>query len=43
MNAKAPCASPSLREKWAEESRARMNQYPSHRTEGRVRNSFPLI
>jgi len=33
MRAKAPWARASQCEKWAEESRAGVNQYPSHHTE----------
>jgi len=43
MRAKAPWARASRCEKWAEESRARVNQYPSYLSESRGRNSSPLI
>jgi len=43
MRAKAPCASASRCWKWAEESRVGVNQYLSHRTKYRGRNSSPLI
>ena len=43
MRAKAPRATASRCEKWAEESRAGVNQYPSHGTKWRGRNSSPLI
>jgi len=43
MRAKVPRARASRREKWAEESRAGVNQYPSHLSELRGRKSSPLI
>ena len=43
MRAKAPWARASRREKWAEESRAGVNQYPSHLSESRGRSGSPLI
>jgi len=43
MRAKAPWARVSWYEKWAEESRAGVNQYLSHLRESRVRNSSSLI
>jgi len=43
MRAKAPWTRASRCEKWAEESRAGMNQYLRHRTESRGQKSSPLI
>ena len=43
MKAKAPWARASRREKWAEESRAGMNQSQSHLSKSGGRNSSPLI
>jgi len=43
IRAKAPWARASLCEKLADESRAGVSQYPSHRSESRGRNSSPLI
>jgi len=43
MRAQAPWARASRCEKWVEESRAGVNQYLSHLSESRGRNSSPLI
>jgi len=39
--AKAPWARPSRLEKCAEEARLRVNQYPSHLTQGREEQIWP--
>jgi len=43
IRANAPCAGAWRREKWAEGSRAWVNQYPSQRTESLGWNISPLI
>ena len=41
ISAKAPCARAMRREKWVEVARARVNQYPNHRSESRGCKSSP--
>ena len=43
MRAKAPWVKATRREKWAEEARAGVNQYPSHLSESPGPNTSPLI
>jgi len=43
MSVNAPWVRAKRCAKWVEESRAGVNQYPSHLSESRGRNSSPLI